>query len=350
MEILTVPVSSSLLLLALVAGAPAAPAKTPPPQGAAFLSTDAKFLAAPLSALLVEEGFTVRHIDGEYQFFDGLGPIMLGSVDTPRPGFWPPDLEADWTNATQLCQKHAGPPPYNAKNKEAFLCGRDIGPWLWQKWLDREKPAKVVRVGFSGAENKPGDVTVTVYGPNETSTVDAKQANVTLDQAATTAVTLARSTLRGQGNAGKRDVVRDLPMILTPETPYLKAGKVIDIGAVTVPAACTGKLPAELEVRPADAALAGNIVALWKKSVGEAGAKGQKEVCELSGYRSSVGIMGTAMRSHQLRLKCGTTEVADRVPGISLEPDPFQKTATEKLVNKLVKARCPEGAEPAPKK
>ncbi len=269
---------------------------------------------------LTEGGHEVRDVLREWTLFHGLSPLTLGTLDAPRPAFWPGELSDAWERGMWACRDRAGKPPWGVKNREAFLCGRELAKVLWQLWLDHVNP-DVVLVIESGAGSREGqvDLEAAAHGPAESSRRVLSARGVPDALAGERAVGLAVELLAGKGRPEPRLVWRALPRVPFVDaglTPALKMGSTLDLPAVSIPAGCDRKFPA-LRISPASAPLAGTISRQWDRTVAGRRAAGTTLSCKLSLVVGSPVMAGVSVRRIEAFLKCGLRQVGQNAVGLT---------------------------------
>ncbi|MBW1810430.1 MAG: hypothetical protein JRJ19_11790 [Deltaproteobacteria bacterium] len=219
---------------------------------------------------LTGKGHKVQDVTWEFEEFHGISRLGTGNLDTPRPNFWPKELNGKWDQGLKACKSQAGKPPYGFSNRLAFLCGRRIARTFWQLWLDYKKFDLVIVIDARGDRRKKVvKLEAVAYGRDETVRRSISLDKVPLGSLRQKAGAVVLDLLAGKGHSETRNISRELPEVVNPITSepdkeYSEA-KVREISAVAVPAGCNPRVVA-LRVNPASSPLAKTITNLWVKS------------------------------------------------------------------------------------
>jgi hypothetical protein len=264
------------------------------------------------------------------QEFDILqkGPLGIVHVtDVPPPSGWPQPLEADWLEATSVCDSRAGRPPYHtaAARNEGMICNMSAGMALWQRWLAFEKAALVVEISW-----RNDWAALHTYAPTEPTQRSQEGVAHTGEQAAE----LVERLLAGGGTVSARPVVRKFPPhgttpVTAPDDPPLPR-----------PASCNGVLP-PLTLEP-HGIVADRLSRLWQAS---SQPSGTPMVCELQHriFDAPIGMLTTNTLQGEAHLKCGTLVIdVDTIHPSEqlLITDQVEKLLCKRLVEKLFAAQC----------
>jgi hypothetical protein len=146
----------------------------------------------------------------------GESALNQGQIDTPITSLWPAALRSTWEAARAYCIGAADPPPFGLANQRAYLCGLQITPFLWQKWLDYVNPERVIIVRvFRTNPNDPNDqrwnIEASSYEPGSLDDFRVFRGEVAPAAVNAIAIELAERARRGEGRVVRRTLERWLP-------------------------------------------------------------------------------------------------------------------------------------------
>ena len=305
----------------------------------ALAASDAHAFQAAADALRAA-GRRIRNITHEERTLGELGPLSLGMLDVARPRFWPAALANDWKRGIEACKARAGKPPYNARNREAFLCGRELAAVLRQRWLEHENLKSVLVIEVNST-SKTTSIEGIAFNPGETSERRLQYREVLTDQISTQVGRLALELARGGGETHARMILRDLPQ-KPNDNGQLKEGEYQELPAVELPKACLEKkspFPAALEITPSDAPLARTIANRWSRTV--AGHPTTDRLrCRLTLLGSQMEVLGPNLKSYMSKLQCGAVGASSRSVALTAGAKSLHDSLSKKLIAELLALYC----------
>lgn len=292
-------------------------------------------LAKQLRPVLAARGFEVVTTPGVHAALQSAASRLAhGALEEKAPRGIPPDVAAEWDQATAACRASAGL-PFDATNAAAVRCGADIPEGLWVRFVDRRHATRVVEA----VPAADGAVGLTLFAA---AARDARSLHLAASEAAQVGAHLAGMLAGVEGSASLRPVTHYMLPVAPPgAVDPLEDEDDDDAGpaAFSVPEAC--KLPAKIVVHGKDATLARALEAHFARLVAAHTGPALPELScteTLTAHEDKLmGLMG-----HEGELRCGAqrTRATIGAPLQGGSSSATEERLAQALIEELVARRC----------